>query len=301
MPTLQTAVTSGQRLMNKPLTLLIMTGILLGATLPVARLASGAGWSPIPFTFWAALGSGLILLIAGRRGRMRLSAHVAKYSLIAGILGVALPNSLAFVVMPGLGTTTTSLAYTLPPLFTYAFGWMAGMERYRAGRLTGVLLGMAGAGLLVLGKPAHQAAPGAEVLLALGIPLSVAAGNVYRKRYLPEGYDAPTLAGSMLVAGAAALLPLLLASDPGPGGSTDWPLVLLQCTFTSLGYLVYFRFQKVADPVYFSQLGYVMSATGVLGGVLLFGEKLTPWMPVAVAVIAAGVVLVNRRPAQALA
>ncbi|HYD63558.1 MAG TPA: DMT family transporter [Noviherbaspirillum sp.] len=298
MSSFPTVVPTKRPFTESPLMLLVLTGILLGATLPVARLAGQAGWSPIAFTFWAALGSGLILLIAGRPARQRVSASVVKYSFVAGILSVAMPNSLAFVVMPELGTTMTSLAYTLPPLFTYAFGWMAGMEHYRATRLAGVLLGMAGVGLLVLGKPVQQASAGTGLLLALGIPLSIAAGNVYRKRYLPEGYEAQTLAGGMLLAGAAALLPLLVAAAPSPSAGTPWLILLLQCVFTSLGYFVYFRFQKVADPVYFSQLGYVMSATGVVCGVILFGERLTPWMPVAVAVIAAGVMLVNRRPSQ---
>jgi drug/metabolite transporter (DMT)-like permease len=278
--------------------LLVSTGILLGATLPVARLAGEAGWSPVAFTFWAALGSGLALLFVGRTSRPRISAGLVRYSFVAGVLSVAVPNSLAFIVMPDLGTTLTSLAYTLPPLFTYAFGWMAGMERYRPARLAGVLMGMAGVALLILGKPIQGGTTGMALFLALVIPLSIAGGNVYRKRYLPDGVDARSLAGGMLLAGAAALLPLLLAAGNIFPTGANWLLVLVQCAFTSLGYLVYFRFQKVADPVYFSQLGYVMSATGVLCGVFLFDEALTPWMPVAIAVIAAGVALVNRRPPQ---
>ncbi|HZW23040.1 DMT family transporter [Noviherbaspirillum sp.] len=298
MSSLNTLAPRATPVHQSPLLLLVLTGFLLGATLPVARLAGNAGWSPIAFTFAAALGSGLILLLAGRRGRRPVSAAVVKYSLVAGVLSVSVPNSLAFFVMPQLGTTMTSLAYTLPPLFTYAFGWMIGMERYRAARLAGVLLGMSGVGLLILGRPLQQGSGGIALLLALGIPLSVAAGNVYRKRHLPDGYDSKTLAGGMLLAGAAALLPLLLAEGRMPAMGEAWLLVLLQCALTSLGYFVYFLFQKVADPVYFSQLGYVMSATGVLSGVALFGERLTPWMPVAVAVIALGVMLVNRRPPQ---
>lgn len=282
-------------LRQSPLLLLVLTGLLLGATLPVVRLAGEAGWSPMAFTFFAALGSGLVLLLSRRGARPPLPAGSVKYSFIAGILSVAIPNSLVFIVMPALGTTLTSLAYTLPPLLTYAFGWVLGMEQYRPARLAGVLIGLAGVVILALSRPIHEGSGGLAFLLAAGIPISVAAGNVYRKRYLPEGVGAHVLAGGMLLAGAIALFPLMLAAGPVPRTAWHWLLVLLQCGFTTLGYLVYFRFQKVADPVYFSQLGYVMSTTGVLGGVLLFNEALTVWMPVSVAVIATGISLVNRR------
>lgn len=286
------------RLGNSPLLLLIATGALLGSMLPMSRLAGASGWSPLAFAFWPALGSGLFLAAVGLRvgARFEAARSILLYNLIAGVLSVAIPNSVTFLVMPNLGTSLTSLVYTLPPLFTYAFAWVIGIERYQPLRLAGILLGLCGAGLLVLGR--YSAGTGSMWWLALALctPISIAAGNLYRKQRMPRGVHSSLLAGGMLLGGALALLPLLVASGglfaPGLSG---WGVLLVQCVFTSLGYLVYFHFQKVADPVYFSQFGYVLAATGVVSGLLFFHEHLTGPTLVAIVVIMAGIGLVNRR------
>jgi drug/metabolite transporter (DMT)-like permease len=284
---------------DTPLLLLIATGMLLGSMLPMSRVARGEGWSPLAFAFWPALGSGLVLVFAGARAMKEAPAPgpVLRYSVIAGVLSVAVPNSVTFIVMGYVGTSVTSLVYTLPPLFTYAFAWSLGIEKYRALRLAGIAVGLAGAALLVLGRGMSGGSGSSWWLgLALCTPISIAAGNVYRKLRMPKGAPASLLAGGMLLGGALALLPLLLANGglflPGRVG---WPVILAQCVFTTLGYRVYFHFQRVADPVYFSQFGYVVSATGVLSGLLFFGEHLTLPMLVAMGVILVGIAMVNAR------
>lgn len=287
---------------DAPLLLLIATGMLLGSMLPMSRVARAEGWSPLEFAFWPALGSGLVLAFAGSRSVTGTpeARPVLLYSLIAGVLSVAVPNSVTFIVMQSVGTSVTSLVYTLPPLFTYAFAWGLGIERYRPLRLAGIVVGLVGAAILVLGR---NSAPGTGsswwLALALCTPISIAAGNVYRKLRMPKGVPASLLAGGMLLGGALALLPLLLMNGglPRPG-LAGWSVILAQCFFTSLGYRVYFHFQKVADPVYFSQFGYVVSATGVLSGLLFFNEHLTLPMLLSIGVILAGIAMVNARSTQ---
>ncbi|WNG14431.1 DMT family transporter [Cystobacter fuscus] len=291
-----------RQLGDSPLLLLLVTGALLGSMLPMSRLARASGWSPLAFAFWPALGSGLLLALAGLRAgaRVQVARPVLLYNLIAGVLSVAIPNSVTFIVMPNLGTSLTSLVYTLPPLFTYAFAWVIGIERYRPLRLAGILLGLCGAALLVLGRQSGGTGSMWWLGLALCTPISIAVGNLYRKQRMPRGVHSSLLAGGMLLGGALALLPLLVASGglfaPGLSG---WNVLLAQCLFTSLGYLVYFHFQRVADPVYFSQFGYVLSATGVISGLLFFNEHLTVPTLVAIAIIMAGIWLVNLRPQEA--
>ncbi|AEI66183.1 DMT family transporter [Corallococcus macrosporus] len=290
---------------DAPLLLLIATGMLLGSMLPMSRVARVEGWSPLAFAFWPALGSGLALVAAaGRAGtRPATTWPVLRYSLIAGVLSVAIPNTVTFIVMQRVGTSLTSLVYTLPPLFTYTFAWGVGIERYRPLRLAGILVGLVGAALLVLSREsAGGLDASAWLALALCTPISIAAGNVYRKLHMPPGVESGLLAGGMLLGGSLALLPLQLASG-GPLATrpSAWLVILAQCAFTALGYRVYFHFQRVADPVYFSQFGYVLSATGVLSGLLFFNEHLSLPTLLAIGVIVAGIALVNLRPGEARA
>ena len=287
------------RLANAPLPLLILTGTLLGSMLPMARVARSAGWSPLAFAFWPALGSGLILAAAGTLagGRARALRPFLLYSLIAGALSVAIPNTVTFLVMPDLGTSLASLMYTLPPLLTYAIAWSIGIEHYRPLRLAGIVLGLAGAALLALSRSSAAGGSPWWIGVALCAPLSLAAGNVYRKQHMPEDADSRLLAGGMLLGGALSLLPFLYAAgDLSFHNLSGWAVILVQCLFTSMGYVVYFRFQKVADAVYFSQVGYLISATGVFSGILFFDERLTNPALLAVAAIASGIAMLNRSP-----
>jgi drug/metabolite transporter (DMT)-like permease len=293
-----------RQLSNSPLLLLFVTGALLGSMMPMSRLAGASGWSPLAFAFWPALGSGLFLVMAGMQAgaRVQTARPVLLYNLITGVLSVAIPNSIVFIVMPNLGTSLTALVYTLPPLFTYTFAWIIGVERYQPLRLAGIVIGLCGAAMLVLGRHAVGGGSVWWLGLALCAPICIAVGNLYRKQRMPRGVHSSLLAGGMLLGGALALLPFLVASGgllaPGLSG---WGVLVAQCFFTSLGYLVYFHFQKVADPVYFSQFGYVLSATGVISGLVFFNERLTIHTLVAVAVIMAGIGLVNLRPQEARA
>ncbi|MDB5841167.1 MAG: hypothetical protein JWQ23_3119 [Herminiimonas sp.] len=295
MPSLRSVIRRGA---DAPLLLLVLTGALLGSMFPLSRLAIAQGWSPLAFAFWPALGSGLILTLAGLRDERPANwkRPFFLYSVIAGVFSVAIPNSVTFLVMTDLGTSLTSLMFTLPPLFTYAFAWMLGMELFRPLRLIGILVGLAGAALLVLSRYTVSAGSIGWLLLALCVPVSLAVGNVYRKLRMPQGMNSSLLAGGMLLGGALVMFPVLMAHGSlNIPAYPHWHLLLMQCVFTCLGYIVYFRFQKAADPVYFSQLGHVMSAMGVLSGLLFFNELLTPMIVAAILVIVAGIAMVNKR------
>ena len=112
----------------------------------------------------------------------------------------------------------------------------------------------------------------------------------------------------MLTLAAAAcgiFLLLVLAQLTGHGGAivepleNGWRLMLLQSLATGIGYAFFFRLQQVGGPVYLSQISYVNTAVGVAFAVLLFGERLNAWIWLAVALVFAGVALVNRTYATA--
>jgi drug/metabolite transporter (DMT)-like permease len=103
----------------------------------------------------------------------------------------------------------------------------------------------------------------------------------------------------MLAGGGWVALALVVQGQPGglallglsPG------LVFLQAAATAVTYLLYFRLQQVAGPVYLSQIGYVMTAVGLATGTLLFGERYSPWVWTGAGVIVVGVALVTFGPA----
>lgn len=115
----------------------------------------------------------------------------------------------------------------------------------------------------------------------------------------------PLAAWSLLGAtlGIAATLAVLAA-----GGMLEWhvsgsPYLIMLCqgVATGLGYAFFFRLQQVGGPVFVSQLSYVNTAVGLGFAVTLFAERLSAWSWLALLLIVAGVLLVNRttgRPAR---
>ncbi|HYE00939.1 MAG TPA: DMT family transporter [Alphaproteobacteria bacterium] len=283
-----------------PLLLLIATGALLGGNFALAKIAGAAGIPALGYAFWQSFGGGLVLLVLARF-RLPLAPRFLRYYAVTGLVSMALPNAVIVLTVPKLGTGLAALAYAFPPLLTYGLALGLRVERFQAVRAAGILMGLAGA-LMILGPRGGLPDPGlwGWMLLALAAPVAIAAGNIYRSLDWPEGAAPQELAAGMLLASALWLTPAvwLAGSFHMPGGNpADWTL-LVQIANSALTFVLYFALQKRAGPVYFSQLGYVTTVTGLAAGWLAFGERYGPLVFAAVAVIFSGVFLVNRKPAK---
>ena len=107
------------------------------------------------------------------------------------------------------------------------------------------------------------------------------------------------LAGTLLGAAFWLLLAsLAFGTTYLPSGTgSDWVLPAAGL-FACLSFIPYFELQRVAGPVYLSQIGYVMAATSLAIGTFVFGERYGLLVWIAAAIIVAGILLVNRRPVQ---
>ena len=275
-------------------------GLLLGAVPLLAKLSAQAGVSAPAFAQWQALGAGLTVLAVcvAKRTPPPLSRRHLRYYLLSGLTGIALPNLLLYWVVPRLGAGLASVSYAFPPLFTLALALLLRMERPRPHRIGGILLGLAGALMIALPQGSLPASVSPWWLLpALAAPLVLAIGNIYRSRDWPPATAPLPLAAGMLLGGAVELIPLLATASGGilPTGGASAMLLLSAIGVTAAGYLMFLELQRVAGPVYLSQVGYVMTPTGLALGTLFLGEHYGGWVWAAVAVTFVGVALTNWR------
>ncbi|HEY4193460.1 MAG TPA: EamA family transporter, partial [Mesorhizobium sp.] len=100
--------------------LLIITGTLLGVSLPLGRMATNAGVAGIVWAFVISLGAGGILLCVHllRGNRIRLTPHKLRYFVVVAAVSYAIPNLLIFSAISHLGAGYTGIMFTLSPIVT---------------------------------------------------------------------------------------------------------------------------------------------------------------------------------------
>jgi drug/metabolite transporter (DMT)-like permease len=284
--------------------LLLVTGALLGLTLPFGKLATGGGVPPILWAFVISCGAGGVLLIAllVRGHRFEPTAQKLRYFVIAAAISYAIPNLLMFSAIPHLGAGYTGIMFTLSPVITLVLSILLGVRRPNLLGIAGIAVGFVGALMVAVTRgEAGQPAALFWVVIGLLIPVSLAAGNIYRTFDWPENTGPIELAvGSHLAAAAMLLVGLLFLEGIGTFSRlSGMPLlVLAQIASASAMFVFFFRLQSVGGPVYLSQIGYVGAAIGLISGTLLLGERyqLLTWL--GAAIITAGIVMTTMAQSQ---
>jgi drug/metabolite transporter (DMT)-like permease len=282
------------------LPLVLLFGTSAGLAPSLAKIAVTSGVEAAGYALWICLGAGGVLLaIALARGvRIELDRALLRYAAFVGIVGVALPTVNMLHVLSNVPVGVAALLAPITPLLTYAFSQLMGLERFSLRRASGVALGFAGALLIIL---PHSSLPSPDmvgwVVMGMVTPALQAATNVYAALHRPAGTTSLALAVGMQLASAFALslavLPLGLFYAPQwPPGPPEAAIFGHIC-LGSLGTLLFFVITHRAGPVAVSQVAYVVTVTGVLWGMLLFGESHSDWFWAAMAVIFAGVALVT--------
>ncbi|UVK41473.1 DMT family transporter [Mesorhizobium sp. AR10] len=291
-------------LWDSALGLLIVTGSLLGLTLPFGKIATAAG---VPAMVWAlviSLGAGGVLLcvLLVRGQRIRLTSHRLRYFFVTAAVSYAFPNLLMFSAIPHLGAGYTGIMFTLSPVITLVFSILLGVRRPNMLGIIGIAVGFVGAVMVAMTRgEAGQPADFFWVAIGLLIPVSLAAGNIYRTIDWPEGTGPIELAvGSHLASAIMLLTGVLVLLGGGAFGSLSGvPLVVIgQVASASAMFAFFFRLQAVGGPVYLSQIGYVAAAVGLFAGTIFLGEhyQLLTWA--GAVIITAGVFITTMAQSQ---
>jgi len=268
------------------LRLLLSTGVLLGLFAPLGKVARESGISTAAWCFAIAGGGALVLFVLLRvqRRRIPLDLPHLRYYLVTALLAYVIPNLIIYAAIPHLGAGMTTLYFTLSPIMTLTFSILLGTQRPGWLGVGGIGLGCIGALIVVLSKgQVDRPADLTWALLALIIPLSLAAGNVYRTIDWPrEGEPLVLAMGSNAVAAFFLIIAAVLFDGTLPFAAlAEQPgLVIAQMVIAAAMFALFFRLQVAGGPVYLSQIGYVAAATSLLIGVSVLDERygFATWM-----------------------
>ena len=283
-----------------PLLLLVLLGALWGANPVFSKALALNGVSPLGVVFWQTFGAGILLLVVCliRRTPLRFGAKYLIYYMFMGIVGIDVSYVVLVFAVERLSAGYVSVLVLFSPMLTYVIALLLRMEKVVALRAFGIVVGFAGAGVLVIPEgslPSPDLLPVA--LIAFITPLGYAAANVFADLARPADADNVVLAmGTMFAAALGTLIAGLIHGSFYPAwqnfGDTE-ALLIFFATSTAAAFLLFYVIIVMAGAVYLGQVGYLVTLFGVGWGMLFFGETQSAWLWAAVALVAVGVAMVN--------
>jgi drug/metabolite transporter (DMT)-like permease len=241
---------------------------------------------------------GLLLYIYARASGTAMPQALADWTPIAviALFGVIVPFFLTVWAQVHLPSATTAVLMSVMPLFVMilAHVFVPG-ERLSAAKLGGFIVGFSGV-VLVIGP---QAATGADAmtaiasLAALGAAFSYSATSIYSR--LNARAEPLAMAAGMLLVAAVIAVPAAAVRGVPAGLELTLPalasVAVLGVFATGLASVLYFEVISGPGPTFLSLVNYMVPAWGVLLGVFVLGEQLTPWAFAGLGLVLCGIAI----------
>lgn len=282
--------------------LLLFMGMAWGLAVSTSKIAIVNGGHPVGLALWQVIVSGGMLLVFGLL-RFRPSIprpNVVGFSLFCGAFGVGFPAIALFWSARYLPAGVVAIAFASMPMFTYLLSMLFRVEHGNRIRWLGVIIGFIAMALLILPEGALPDPDLALwVLLALAASVGMSLENCYAGGMRPPGISSVQLScgrqlGAIFFLGPIALFTDSLLPVSGPWGTVQWAAtgtgVLSGLAFTSLLYVI-----RTSGPVFASQSAYIITLSGVMWGMVLFGERHSVYIWAALFLTLAGCALVRPR------
>jgi drug/metabolite transporter (DMT)-like permease len=280
---------------------LLVLGLLWGLGAPLVRMARLDGVNAISVVLWQCVAGTMVMaLIQALRGRIALPLDRASLQLYAvvALLGNVLPHLAGYVALGHIPAGVHALLTSLVPMFALTLGLALRYERPEARRMIGLALGALAVALLL--------APGARGALGYGagyVLLSALAPFFYALEGAYVGQFSRARAGALqaLMGGSAlgAVLTLPLAALTGatvvPRLDPSFAAVIIAGIAGTLAYAGYVTLLRRAGPIFASQVAYVVTLTAIFWSWALLGERPSPAIWAALALLFAGLFLVQPR------
>jgi drug/metabolite transporter (DMT)-like permease len=264
--------------------------------IPYLLIKVAVGGVPVPVLVLCrvAIGAALLLPIAIRRHQLIGLLPHWRWLGVFAIVEIVIPWLLLSEAETRLSSSLSGLLIASVPILVAVLARLTGgTDRLSPVRWAGLLIGLAGVGLLVgPGVSGGDAISVGEVLL---VALCYATGPLVVSRQLAE---LPPLAmtAACLAFASVVYAPLAALAWPAtlPSAKVLAAIAGLAVVCTAVAFLIFFALIAEAGPARASVITYINPAIAVTGGVWLLGEQLTPEMVAAFVLILGGSVLATR-------
>lgn len=286
---------------------ILLQGLLFGTTMLASRFSVGQ-YHPLTYIgirlTLAGIGH-LSVYLLGRRIFPK-DSELWKRSILLGIFGTAVPMSMMVSSLQYQSSGITAVLITLAPAITVLMAHFAlEDESLNRRKSAGILLALSGAVLLVLlgesGLPdVSRANPIGYALVFLAM-ISGSGSTIYARKYMRD-MDSFDVSSVRMFTAALVIMPLSLLIAGFDLRDVDYrgyfALVYATLTGTFAGSLIGFVVIKRFGATVSAMVAYVIPIVASVGGMLLLDERITAGMLGGMALIMAGLALINRRGPQ---
>lgn len=237
------------------------------------------------------------ILATGRRVPKRLPVWAGL--MLLGAMNNVTPFFLIAWGQVRIPSGTASVLNAFAPVFSVILAhFLTGEERLTPGRLTGVLFGWAGVGVLMGGASlAGNLSAVAGQAAVLGAAFCYACAAIFARRF--RDLDPVVVAAGMLSGSTLISLPLVLVlEDPlglVPGLPALAAIAALAVISTSLAYIIYFHILARAGATNILLVTFLIPVSAMFLGVTVLGESLGAHVFLGMAMIFAGLAAIDGR------
>jgi len=286
---------------NKKWIFLFLLALIWGSSFILIK-KSLIGLSPMQLGSLRIIITGFILFIAGFNSLKNLSKNAIKWIVMSGFLGTFFPAFLFAYAETEIDSAIASILNSIVPINTILFGFLAFNIISTKRQIIGVLIGFAGAILLISNGAAINPNQNYWYAFLVIIATVMYAFNInIIKRHLQNIPPLSIAVGNFIVIIVPAFLVLIYSGFftqqvlQGPNFSISIFYVFLLSLFgTAIAKVLFNNLVQISTPVFASSVTYIMPIVAVFWG-LLDNEVFSFWQGIATLIILGGVYLANSK------
>ena len=285
-----------------PWAFILIMGTAWGLSFSLGKIAVENGAKPFGVAQFQVMFAGIVLLFVNViRGKSTQNMKdKLGFIFCIAMLGAAIPSVLFYYAAPHVPAGVLSITVALIPLMTYGFSIPLKLETFSVVRAVGLVFGVIAICLIALPEnslPDPATLP--WIFIACISALCYAVENIILGFKSALTVGPMRLAMGMNLIAAVTLLPITILTDsyfsPSlPLKTVDYAVIGLGL-ITVVAYTMFVLSVALFGSVFSSQVGYIVTLTGVFWGMIIFGESPSVWIWLSLCAMIVGLALVTPR------
>ncbi|MFN4140952.1 response regulator [Aestuariivirga sp.] len=283
--------------------LLLACGGLWGLVVPLSKMASEVDAHPVGLAILVnILGAIVCLGFSLKRQTMPILRDLTRsdwvFIIVFAAISSLINQVLVYWMASKLPAFIVSIVIVLEGFMVFLFAAVMRTEAPNLKRFLGLGLGLVGiVAILLFGQPADMNVNWYWLGIAMLIPITYAAEDLYLAERKPQTIDSVALFGISLAVSVVMLVPVAVVTDDFIPvdllASRLGIIVVLMAGAANLAMLLFMLLISTTGAVFASQNAYAVTAAGIGWSIMLLGESIPMLTWAALALIVVGLIMVE--------